>query len=70
MSLTLEAKAPPLCTDSSGAIRIGETRILLELVIRTFQDGATLETIIQRYSSLSLGDVDSVIGYYLHHEVT
>jgi hypothetical protein len=40
--------------------------VLLEIVIRAFQDGAT-ETIVQRYPSLALSDVYSTIGYYLRH---
>jgi hypothetical protein len=39
----------------------------LEIVIRAFQDGATAETIVQRYPSLALSDVYSTIGYYLRH---
>ena len=41
--------------------------MLLELVIRAFQDGATPETIVQRYSTLALTDVYAVIAYYLRH---
>jgi uncharacterized protein (DUF433 family) len=41
---------------------------LLELVIRAFQDGASPESLVQRYSTLSLSDVYSAIGYYLRHQ--
>src|SRR5262245_54690550 len=41
---TAQSEAPPLREDSSGAVRIGQSRVLLELVIRAFQDGATPET--------------------------
>jgi hypothetical protein len=54
MSLVLECEAPPFREDESGAIRIGNTRVLLKLVIRAFQDGASPEPIVQRYSTLSL----------------
>jgi uncharacterized protein (DUF433 family) len=67
MSFTTQAEAPPLYEDASGALRVGNSRVLLELVIRAFQDGATPETIIQRYSALALSDVYSVIAYYLRH---
>jgi uncharacterized protein (DUF433 family) len=50
-----------------GALRVGHSRVLLELVIRAFQDGATPETIVQRYSTLALPDVYAVIAYYLRH---
>jgi uncharacterized protein (DUF433 family) len=67
MSFTVQAETPPLREDASGALRIGESRVLLELVIRAFQDGATPEVIVQRYSALSLVDVYAVIAYYLRH---
>jgi uncharacterized protein (DUF433 family) len=68
MSLVLEREAPPFREDESGAIRIGNSRVLLELVIRAFQDGASPESIMQRYSTLSLSEVYSTIGYYLRHQ--
>jgi len=58
---------PPIREDVAGALRVGDTRVLLELVIRAFQDGATPETIVQRYATLSLPDVYAVIAYYLRH---
>ena len=67
MSFTAKADAPPLREDASGALRVGDSRVLLELVIRAYQDSATPETIVQRYSTLSLSDVYAVIAYYLRH---
>lgn len=67
MTFTAHAEAPPLREDAAGAVRVGESRVLLELVIRAFQDGATPETIVQRYSTLALPDVYAVIAYYLRH---
>jgi len=67
--MTLQVESPPLIQDESGAWRVGATRVLLELVIRAFQDGAAPEAIVQRYSTLKLGDVYAVIGYYLRHSV-
>jgi uncharacterized protein (DUF433 family) len=68
MNLVLDRETPPFKEDESGAIRIGNTRVLLELVIRAFQDGASPETIVQRYSTLSLSDAYTTIGYYLRHQ--
>jgi uncharacterized protein (DUF433 family) len=68
MSLVLECETPPLYEDKTGAIRLGNSRVLLETVIRAFQDGASAESIINRYSTLSLSDVYSTIGYYLRHQ--
>jgi uncharacterized protein (DUF433 family) len=55
----------PLRRDAAGAIRVGKTRVLLELVIRAFDEGKTPEAIVQSYDTLSLADVYAVIGYYL-----
>jgi len=63
----VQSEAPPLRVEPDGALRVGNSRVLLELVIRAFQDGATPESIVQRYSTLSLADVYAVIAYYLHH---
>jgi hypothetical protein len=41
MELILQTETPPLRRDVSGALRVGRSRVLLELVIRAFQDGAT-----------------------------
>jgi uncharacterized protein (DUF433 family) len=68
MSLVLERETPPLREDETGAIRVGNSRVLLETVIRAFQDGAPPESIVHRYSTLSLSDVYNTIGYYLRHQ--
>lgn len=67
MTFTARAEAPPIREDSAGALRVGNSRVLLELIIRAFQDGATPETIAQRYSTVALPDVYAVIAYYLRH---
>jgi len=64
---TTQPEAPPLREDASGAVRVGHSRVLLELVIRAFQDGATPEAIAQRYPTLPLPDVYAAITYYLRH---
>jgi hypothetical protein len=48
-------------------MRVGDSRVLLELVIWAFEDGASPETIVQQYSTLALPDVYAVIAYYLRH---
>ena len=68
--LVLERETPPLREDKTGAIRVGNTRVLLETIIRAFQDGASPESIVNRYSTLSLSDVYSTIAYYLRHQDT
>jgi uncharacterized protein (DUF433 family) len=53
--------------DENGDYRVGNTRVLLDLVIHAFEDGATPEEIVQSYDILQLADVYSVIAYYLRH---
>lgn len=67
MTLDLHTDAPPLRQDSTGAVRVGGSRVLLELVIDAFHDGATPEAIVQSYPTLTLPDVYAVIAYYLRH---
>lgn len=67
MVFTAHPEAPPLREDAAGAVRVGDSRVLLELVIHAFQDGATPETIVQRYSTLALSDAYAVVAYYLRH---
>ncbi len=67
MEIILQTEAPPLRRDASGALRVGHSRVLLELVIRAFQDGATPEAIAQRYPTATLADIYAVIAYYLRH---
>lgn len=67
MGLTIHSEMPPLRRDASGALRVGGSRVLAELVIRAFQDGSTPEAISQRYPAVTLADVYAVIAYYLRH---
>jgi uncharacterized protein (DUF433 family) len=67
MSLLILAESPPLRQEADGALRVGASGVLLELVIRAFQDGATPEAIVQRYPTTTLADVYAVIAYYLRH---
>jgi uncharacterized protein (DUF433 family) len=68
MNLVLELEAPPLREDETGAVRVGNSRVLLETIVRAFQDGASPESIVHRYTTLSLSDVYNTIGYYLRHQ--
>jgi uncharacterized protein (DUF433 family) len=57
----------PLRTDERGAIRIGNTRVLLELVIHAYYLGETPEGIVDSYPTLTTSDVYAVIAYFLAH---
>jgi hypothetical protein len=55
----------PLWEDPPGVFRVGESRVLLELVLRAFRRGETPEGIIRSYRTLQLRDVYAVIARYL-----
>ena len=56
---------PPLRTEADGTVRVGGSRVTLDTVIHAFNDGASLEAIVDMYPSLSLIDVYAVVTYYL-----
>lgn len=53
-----------------GRLRVGQTRVLLDLIIYAFRLGSTPENITEQYPSLSLADVYLALGYYLRHRQT
>jgi uncharacterized protein (DUF433 family) len=50
-----------------GVVYVDNTRVPLETVIWTYDEGASAEEIVMRYDALSLADVYAVIAYYLKH---
>jgi uncharacterized protein (DUF433 family) len=67
MKLSIEPETAPLTTDQDGVVRIGNSRVTLDTVVYAFNDGANSEEILERYPSLELADIYSVIAYYLRH---
>lgn len=55
----------PLRQEPAGVLRVGNSRVLLELVLRRFKAGATPEAIVQSYDTLNLSDVYAVVSSYL-----
>lgn len=63
----LDAEAPPFRVEPNGTIRIGTSRIMLDIVLGQHLDGATPEQIVIDYDTLALADVYATIAYYLRH---
>jgi uncharacterized protein (DUF433 family) len=63
----LAPKPAPIRTDADGVARVAGTRVRLDTVIAAFNAGCAAEEIVLKYPSLDLGDVYSVIAYYLWH---
>ncbi|CAN2040307.1 DUF433 domain-containing protein [Candidatus Magnetomoraceae bacterium gMMP-15] len=58
----------PLKTDKDGVVRVGKTRVTLDTIVTTFNDGATPEEIMYQFPTLNLADIYSVISYYLRQQ--
>jgi len=68
MALNIQAEVAPLRVTPEGMVYVGNTRVPLETVIWTYNDGASAEEIVMHYDALSLADVYAVIAYYLKHQ--
>lgn len=55
----------PIREEPPGVFRVGDSRVLLELVLRAFKAGRTPESIVQSYDTLKLADVYAVSSRYL-----
>ena len=67
MPLMIQTDPIPLRVDEHGVIRVGDSQVLLDIVIREFNNGSEAEAIAHGYPTLNLADVYGVISYYLRH---
>ncbi len=65
--LSLQAELPPLRMDEGGAIRVGNSRIMLDVVVGQYENGMAPEDMVRAYDTLVLADVHAVLAYYLRH---
>jgi uncharacterized protein (DUF433 family) len=68
MTLTVDVQIIPLKADQDGVMHVGETRVILDTVVRAFEQGHTAEEIASHYPALRLADVYAVIAYYLNNQ--
>ena len=66
-ALPVHPDRPPLRVDEGGAVRVGKSRISLDLVVEQYENGMTPEDMVRAYDTLGLADVHAVIAYYLRH---
>lgn len=67
MTIMIATDPAPLRVDDFGVVRVGASRVSLDLVVYAFLEGATASAIVERYPSLDLADVHGAISYYLRH---
>ena len=65
--LTLHADPLPLRVEEGGVVRVGNSRISLDLIVSQYENGMTPEDMVRAYDTLVLADVYAVIAYYLRH---
>jgi uncharacterized protein (DUF433 family) len=59
----------PLHADETGTIRVGDTRITLDVLLGYLLGGVTPEQLVSEewYPALSLADVHGALAYYYRH---
>ncbi len=65
--LPIRSELPPLCTDKEGTVRVGQSRVTLDLVVEQYENGMTPEDMVRAYETLELADVHAAVSYYLRH---
>ncbi len=65
MVATTYTEIIPLKMNKDGVILVSKTRVTLDTIVTAFSEGASAEEISYQYPSVPLGDIYSVIGYYL-----
>lgn len=68
MSLTIEAPSVPLRIDDDGVMRVGQTRVPIDTVVFSFNEGASPEETALGYTTLELPDIYAVVNCYLHNK--
>jgi len=65
--LPLDTSPPHLRVVEGGAVRVGKTRVSLDVVVEAYENGMAPEDMIRAYDTLKLVDVYGAIAYYLRH---
>jgi len=66
-ALPLHGDLPALRVEEGGVVRVGKSRIPLDLIVEQYENGMTPEDMVRAYDTLVLADVHAVIAYYLRH---
>jgi uncharacterized protein (DUF433 family) len=68
--MTIHPDPVPLRVDETGTIRVGNTRITLDVLLGYLLGGTRPEQVVSAewYPALSLADVHGVLAYYYRHQ--
>jgi uncharacterized protein (DUF433 family) len=62
-----DPEPPPFRVEEDGTVRVGKTRVTLDIVIGAYNRGDTAEELTHHYTTLELPDIYGVLAYYLRH---
>lgn len=68
MTPTIRPETALLRTDPDGTIRVGGTRLIVDLVLRAYRRGESAEAIAEGFPPITVAEVESVLGYYHAHK--
>jgi uncharacterized protein (DUF433 family) len=68
MSIALHADPIPLHVDETGTIRVGQSRVTLDVVLGYWQAGMTADDIARGLDTLTKADVHGALAYYFRHQ--
>jgi uncharacterized protein (DUF433 family) len=64
----LVAEEPPLRLEPDGTIRIGASRVTLDVLLDFYNGGMSPEEIADALPTVSLGEIYAAIAHYLRHK--
>lgn len=67
MTIPLHADPVPLRVDDTGTIRVGSSRVTLDVLLADYRSGLSPEEIVRQMDTLDLADVYAAIAYYHRH---
>ena len=65
--ITLHADPAPLRVDETGTIRVGSSRVTLDVLLADYKGGLPPEEIARQLDTLTVADVYAALAYYHRH---
>ena len=67
MPIAIHQDPVPLHVDDEGTIRVGNTRITLDVLLGDYRHSMTPKQIVEQLDSLTVADVYGALAYYHRH---
>jgi uncharacterized protein (DUF433 family) len=68
VTITLHTDPVPLRVDETGAIRVGKSRVTLDVLLQYWRLGMRPEEIARGLDTLTLADIHGALAYYHRHQ--